>query len=210
MPQRAPASPATPKPGEAPWLCRRHPGRLRGSKWPSRTHYALHPPRRRWGTGRGGKKGCFTKTETFHSHRGPWHPPAWPGQNHTENQPETGGGSGRERQNRLWHTCHGSQHGHFSPRRHLGEKFPAQLAPTEGFQRERRKKKIATKIVTISHLRTLRWRNPQIPSLRRSRDSSRFCHVGQVGRRDDRNHRQRCPVPRRWRISAPGATRGGV
>lgn len=44
-----------------------------------------------------------------------------------------GGWVGGDQQNPLclWHTCHGSQHSHFSPKRHLGEKFPAQLKKKE-------------------------------------------------------------------------------
>lgn len=60
--------------------------------------------------------------------------------------------------------------------------------------------------MTISQLRTLCWRNLQILSLRRSRNSARFCHAGQVGRREDRNHHRQYPTPWRRRISASGAT----
>lgn len=60
--------------------------------------------------------------------------------------------------------------------------------------------------MTISQLRTLCWRNLQILSLRCSRNSAWFCHAGQVGRREDRNHHRQYPAPWRWRISASGAT----
>lgn len=112
-------------------------------------------------------RGCFTKTETLHSHRGPW-----TGKIHMEDQNLPL----RPWSQRVVQEGIGKLPSVFGTlsMAFLCEKFPAQLE----------EKRVATKPVTISHLRTLCWRNLQIPSRRHSRIHPTFVTLAKKRRQE--------------------------